>query len=465
MQRVSQRTIEAMQRAAYEEAQKEVAAQRQQKRQLDNQRQVSIKPVELRGNNLAVQELTDPEVVLCGAAGTGKTLAILHKINTLCWQHPGARVLIVRKVLNDLRETTLVTFERDVLGYENPICAGVRRENRKVYHYLNGSIVVIAGMDRPGSILSGEYDLIYPAEAAQFTLTDWEFFLQRSRGTALPYQQVLGDTNPDRADHWLKKRADAGITKLLNTFHEDNPAFWNEGQWTERGQKYMLRLDRMTGVRKLRYREGKWANTEGAVYDEFNEAIHVIDSFPIPPEWRRWRSIDFGFRNPFVCQWWAQSPDNILYLYREIYKTNRIVQDHAGDIKRLSEGERIYRTAADHDAEDRATLHREGIQTVAAKKAISSGIQRVQARLRVQADGKPSIYFFRDALVERDELLEEAGKPMSTLEEIGGYIWNDPKQKDVPIDQDNHGMDAMRYAVAAVDTPHEAKSHEENPFY
>src|SRR5574341_380357 len=77
--------------------------------------------LELRGNNLAIQTMTDPEILLCGAAGTGKTLAILIKIHRAMWRYPGARALIVRKVRSDLAQTTLVTFERDVLGVDNPI--------------------------------------------------------------------------------------------------------------------------------------------------------------------------------------------------------------------------------------------------------------------------------------------------------------------------------------------------------
>ncbi len=46
------------------------------------------------------------------------------------------------------------------LATDNPICAGVQRESRHSYKYPNGSEVVVGGMDRPGKILSAEYDLI-----------------------------------------------------------------------------------------------------------------------------------------------------------------------------------------------------------------------------------------------------------------------------------------------------------------
>jgi phage terminase large subunit len=94
---------------------------------------------------LAIQE--NEEVLLCGAAGTGKTLRILYFINDVLWNYPGARVLIVRKVRADLAQSTLVTYERDVMGLDNPIVNTVQRESRKSYKYPNGSEIVVGGMD------------------------------------------------------------------------------------------------------------------------------------------------------------------------------------------------------------------------------------------------------------------------------------------------------------------------------
>ena len=420
---------------------------------------------ELRGNNLAVQTMTDEEILLVGAAGTGKTLAVLKKLNDIAWAYPGARIGIIRKVRADLAQTTLVTFERDILGLNNPICKGVLRENRMSYRYPNGSEIVVGGMDRPGKVLSGEYHVFYVAEAVEITENDWEFLLMRlGRDGLVPFAQLIADTNPSHPNHWLKLRCDSGQCKLLNTFHHDNPAYWDAaaGEWTERGRKYVLgKLGRLTSVRRARFLEGRWVVADGSVYEEFADHTHVIDPFPIPAHWRRFRSIDFGYTNPFVCQWWAMDGDGRMYLYREIYRTQRTVADHAQQILQLSAGENIEFTVADHDAEDRATLQRVGINTIAAKKAISTGIQKVQERLRTAGDGKPRLFILRGALHELDTELvdpdspERHPVPISTLEEFPAYVW--PKgddgrtKKETPVDANNHGMDAMRYMIMAVD--------------
>ena len=73
------------------------------------------------GDNAKAYNSREPEVLLAGAAGTGKSLAWLVKILTLCDKYPGARVLIVRKTRESLTESTLVTWERDVLGPQHPV--------------------------------------------------------------------------------------------------------------------------------------------------------------------------------------------------------------------------------------------------------------------------------------------------------------------------------------------------------
>lgn len=410
------------------------------------------------GSNLELQDATDTEVVMSGAAGTGKSRAALEKIHACALKYPGMRALFVRKTRASLSESALFTFEKFVLGDKHPVLENApQRRNRTVYHYPNGSEIVVGGMDRSSRIMSTEYDLIYPQEAIELSEEDYESLTTRLRNGVMPYQQILSDTNPSYPHHWLKKRCDRAQARMIFCQHEDNPRLYNPftKEWTPEGLAYLAKLDALTGARKERLRYGKWVQAEGAVYSQFDERIHVIDRFDIPANWKRYRSIDFGFSNPFVCQWWAEDPDGRLYLYREIYMTRRIVSDHAAQINQLSESETIEYTVSDHDAEDRATLERCGIYTLAADKEISPGIQTAQERLRVLEDGKPRVFFFRDALVERDSALDENKKPVCTLDEFPAYVWpkdvDGKSNKEKPVDMDNHGMDSYRYMCMAVD--------------
>lgn len=412
-----------------------------------------------RGAMAELWQTTADEFILSGPAGTGKSRGCLEFVHYCALTYPRLRVLIVRKTRVSLTESGLVTFERFVLGEDHPICSSVQRANRSLYTYPNGSEIVVGGIDRPARIMSTEFDLIYVQEAVELSVEDYESLLtrlDRSGVSVLPRSLLIGDCNPDRPDHWLKQRADAGKCVMRATRHEDNPVLFDDtGKITERGARYIARLDSLTGVRYLRLRLGQWVQAEGAVYEAWNDALHVVEHFDVPAEWRRIRAIDFGYTNPFVCQWWAIDPDGRMYLYRELYMSKRIVAEHARQIVALSEGERIEATVADHDAEDRATLAAAGIHTIPAKKSIRQGIDAVQQRLAAGYDGRARLMILRDTLIERDEELAEAGKPLMTMQEVGGYVWakgvDGKPLKETPVDVDNHGLDALRYAVMYVD--------------
>lgn len=395
------------------------------------------------------------EVVISGPAGTGKSRVCLEKLNYLCETYPGLRCLMVRKTRRSLTESGMVTLEQKVLLPSQRV---VWNSTTQQYRYPNGSIIAVGGLDKPGKVMSSEWDIIYPQEATELTEHDWEALTTRLRNGKGPYHQLIGDCNPDAPTHWLLRRAQAGKLLLLESRHEDNPTVTPE---------YLAMLDNLTGVRYLRLRLGIWAAAEGIVYDMWNRNVHLVSGaelgWPIsgpdrrylpPPTWPRYLSVDFGYTNPFVAQWWAQDPDGRLYRYREIYMTRRLVEDHAADIKRLHGAEPLpYAIICDpEDAEGRATITRvTGWSTYPANKTLAMGIQAVSARLRLAGDSKPRLYFVCDALVERDAALVEAKKPTCTEEEMEGYVWNlasGRSKGEEPVDRDNHGLDAARYAVA-----------------
>jgi len=428
------------------------------------------------GAGLSLWKCKDPEVIISGPAETGKTRTALEKLDGLMWRYPGAQAIIVRKTYKSLKTSVLITFERKVLGAWDPTANDgegsfdqrktpvqkIGGEHVEGYIYPNGSRIYLGGMDVPDKVLSSEWDVVYINQAEELTLNDWEIITTRTTGRAgnMPYAQVMADCNPGAPTHWIRDRAAKGRLTFFESRHEDNPTLYDPitHAITEQGKRSLSVLDNLTGVRYLRLRKGKWAAAEGAVYEEFDRAVHIINSFPIPDDWVRFRAIDFGYTNPFVCQWWAMDPDGRLYLYREIYKTRTLVEDHARQINQLSQNERIHATIADHDAEDRATLERYGIPTIAAMKAVSLGIQAVQTRLRKAGDGKPRIFIMAGALVEADPSLIADKKPTCTEQELESYIWTPSKDgkpnKEAPLKENDHGMDPMRYLVAYVDEIH-----------
>lgn len=420
------------------------------------QRERTILSYSPRGASRELFTLRDSELLISGPAGTGKSRSCLEKLHLCASKYAGMSALMARKTLVSLTSTTLVTYTKRVLHpLDGVTFFGGSAQEPPHYRYPNGSRIVVGGMDKPSKIMSSDYDLIYIPEATELVEDDWESCTTRLRNWVMPFQQLLGDCNPGPPHHWLKKRADAGVITMKESRHEDNPELFDEaGNLTDRGADYIGKLDRLTGVRLLRLRKGIWAAAEGMVYaDAWDPALHLIDRRDLPREWPRYWVVDFGYTNPFCWQQWAEDPDGRLYREREIYMTQRLVEDHCKDILAVTKNDPKPRAViCDHDAEDRATFERHaGLRTTAAHKAVSPGIQATASRLKASGDGRPRLFFLRDSLVERDESLTDRGLPTCTEEEIEGYVWDTRagrKKGEEPLKEHDHGMDCTRYMVA-----------------
>lgn len=413
-----------------------------------------------RGAARALFSMRDPEVLLSGPAGTGKSRAILEKMHVIAHRYPRARLLMLRKTRRSLSESGMVTYWQKLMPELDGV---VWKPSMQQYQYPNGSILAVGGLDRPSKILSSEWDVIYAQEATELREEDWEACTMRLRNGIVPYQQMLADCNPDAPTHWLKQRAARGATLMLESRHEDNPVLFDaNGEMTTEGRRYLGVLEQLTGVRLARYRYGIWAAAEGTVYeDSWDAARNVVDDFPIPTEWPRYLAIDFGYTNPFVCLWAAQDPDGRLYIYRQIYQTKTLVEDQARAIRRLSRwgqsgGDPLPRAIiCDHDAEGRATLERHlGLISRPANKQVSAGIQAVAARLRPAGDGQPRLLILRGSLVARDPDLAARKLPTCLQDEPESYVW-DMRQGmargEQPVKEHDHALDAVRYLVAHFD--------------
>lgn len=441
--------------------------------------EIRIPAPELRGAALDLMHCRDLEACLDGPAGSGKTVAALYKVHLLLTHFPGAKALVARKSNTALSGSAMATYREMIDPREGVHYFGGNRVRPAAFEYPNGSLLLVNGLDRPEKVRSWEFDIAYINEATECKVEDIEFVRSRLRHGKLPYHQLILDCNPDAPTHWLNQRMNAGITTRLLSRHQDNPRYWStlDTNWTQEGHDYIYGvLAGLTGVRHARYALGMWAAAEGTVYeDSWDRARNVVEPVTIPREWPRYLAIDFGYSNPFVCLWGALDPDGRIIIYRQLYRTKKIVEDHARDIAiasgwyhLLPEKHEKYKKSpadwadplpreviADHDAEDRATLERHlRMMTTPAKKTISDGIQAVASRLRPAGDGKPRIKIFQDSLWNRDEDLAKSKKPVCLEDEMEVYVWGksaDGSSKEVPVDADNHAQDALRYLTARFD--------------
>lgn len=423
----------------------------------------------------------DRSLLLEGPANTGKSYGGLWKMHLAAIKYPGMHGLLLRKTQVSLKASTLVTYRERVLGPNTPVKFWAARGDEAAhYAYPNGSKVYIGGMDNWTKVMSTEYDLVLWDEATDGEEGEMEALLTRLRYQKMPYQQLMLCCNPQAPSHWLNQRANAGRIRRIYSRHEDNPTVTAD---------YLEMLRALTGVRRQRLYEGVWAAADGMVYeDAWDPATHVLPRATycvgratpqaqadlygdcgIDPTWPRYLGIDWGYRNPAALLWFARLPDGELLLYRELYITMTLVEDLARiALKlmgwRLSDGGALTPSRsdadplpreiiADHDAEDRATFERHfGLAVYPADKgkdSISDGIQAVIKRLQDKR-----LLILADSSARRDPLLEQAKRPCGVTEEFESYVWDTRAgraPKELPIDDHNHALDALRYVVRYFD--------------
>ncbi len=412
------------------------------------------------------------EILLAGPAGTGKSLACLHKVHLVLSKYPNARGLMARKTRTSMTNSCLATYQNLVL---KPIDKVHFHKQDQQFNYPNGSVLAVMGLDDPERVKSTEFDIAFIQEATECTENDIEITTTRLRNWKVPYQQLIMDCNPDKPSHWLKKRCDKGQSEMLLSLHRDNPKLWHGyengvwyEEWTPQGDSYIAKLQRLSGARRARLYAGQWVAAEGVVYEDWDAQVHMISRHEMPEHWDEWPhywAIDWGYIHPFVWQDWVENPETgTLYLNRQIYRTKYLVEDASKDIMALCMAEKLPVPQAiicDHDAGDRAVLEKHtGLLTLPAYKIIQPGIQAVKKRLK--HDWGPygtGIRILRDSLVDVDQDLQEEGKPTKTEDEFDGYVWDEKHNKDanskrdeLPVDKDNHGVDPTRYIVAFIDS-------------
>lgn len=403
----------------------------------------SVKPRVYRPYGSAKQllECRDREVMFSGPANTGKTRALLEKANAVALKYPGANILALRRTRISMAESVLRTYERDVIPGLGVVFGLIDRRYRHEYRYPNGSRIVVGGLDKVESYLSSEWDLILVFEAIEITVHDWETLMSRQgRGSGvMPYTQIIGDTNPGSQGHWIYQRWLAGQLTIIWGSHKDNPTVTTA---------YLEDLQRLSGARYRRLYLGEWVGSEGLVYSEFDPSRHVVTE--MPEGWRSWRkfcAIDFGFTNPFVCLWFAVGPDEVYYVYRELRRVQTSIIDLAQQVRTYNDEDGVTQVYADPaQAQERDLMIQAGVYTDPAPKDVLPGIEHVQSLLKTDR-----LYLLNGASVKDDPLLVERRAPLTTIEELGSYMWEEAKgdrqAKEQPHKRDDHGPDALRYGL------------------
>ena len=424
------------------------------------------------------------EQIAAGPAETAKSIHLAMKLHAFASHYPGMHIAIVRAAMEDLKNTFCVTFEDKVLGQDcydkNSFVYKFGGKDGRSYYYRNGTEIVLVGLDRnPGKVLGAEFDIIYCMQVEQLNYDDYQQLVQRANGRSgnlkdedgTPYGMVMGCCNPGPDDHWLLDRrknfgkktlreiderseSDRKALDWFDTVLTDNPKVFRLGVYTTYGKTVLAQNEMLTGIKYQRLVLGLWVGHEGLVYDIPREK-YIIKRGNLPDltgqDWVHVRGVDYGWHR-FVCLWGAYSKEqNLLIIYKEYRWAERIVEDHAEMIKEYTD-EFIEWSVSDHDAEDRETMHKAGIQTRNAKKERRPGIDLVHQKL---SHGNIKVYEgLQDGMPHCPVIRGNREVPNSIFNEFQRYRYKpkekrtgrNPKEDDLPLKEGvDDAADVLRY--------------------
>ncbi len=360
----------------------------------------------------------------------------------------------------------------NVFGWVVSPTAQVQRDvaQKKVLHYLRpdwiADIVMTSG--RKDSPQTGVIDQIVVKNVFGGTsvigFKSFDQGREKFQGSSLDF--VWFDEEPPKEIYEeclmrvIDKRGDIfgtmtplkGLTFLYEEIYlnrKNNPEIWYEFmEWADNpylSPKEIKLMESTLDESTLQSRKlGRFCTREGLVYPEFDERVHVVQPFPVPPEWQDNISIDPGLKNPLSAHWYAVDYDENVYVIAEHYAAGKDIDYHAQAIHAMSEslgwkrdGKGRVSALIDSAAQQRTLASQKSVAELfyerdilanpRVEKDLFSGISRVKSYLN-RGNGLPHLYIFSCC--------------PNLIREIKSYFWG---SGDAPVKRDDHAMDELRY--------------------
>lgn len=271
-----------------------------------------------------------------GSRGGGKSIAVQTKAKTMCLEHSGIRILILRRTYRDITLNHIEPLVADTLGVAK------YRDKDKTLTFFNGSVIMFGYCDCDADVeqYQGiEYDLIFIDEATQFREIWFTKIRASLRGVNHFPKRMYLTCNPGGVGHdWVKRlfidkvyESDENPDDYLfiRSTVDDNPYLLNADP------EYVKMLDTLPDGLRQAWRYGDWDYISGQYFKEFSRDIHVVSPFVIPSWWRRYRAFDYGL-DMLACLWAAVDDSGNVYIYKEFCKPDLIVSDAAQAISDMT---------------------------------------------------------------------------------------------------------------------------------
>ncbi|MFJ9816171.1 PBSX family phage terminase large subunit [Streptomyces sp. NPDC101151] len=375
-----------------------------------------------------------------GSVRSGKTIASLVCFLFLVRRAPATGlIVIVGRSLQTIERNCLDVLQDPTLFGD--LAAEVRHTRGATTAVILGRVVHLVGAAdaRAEGRLRGMTAAL--AYADEITLLPAPFFRQLLARLSVPGAKLIGTTNPDSPRHWLRTDyLDRAGELDLADFHfklADNPSL---------SAAYVAALAaEFTGLWRRRMILGEWVVAEGAIYDSYDEAQHVVDE--LPPMRRYWVGIDYGTSNPFSALLLGAGDDDRLYVVSEWRHEARTTRRQMTDAA-------YSRAVRDWLAEQRVEPEWTFVDPSAASYSTqlwADGHPGVARAVNDVLDGIRSVSVALDS-----GLLRIHRSCAGLLAELPNYVWSEEaaaRGEDRPVKQDDHSVDALRYVLHS--TAHE----------
>ena len=371
-------------------------------------------------------------------------------------QYPEANTLVVRKVFRTLKDSCFTELKGVQAFWE------IKESPLEMTYKPTGQKIYFRGLDDPLKVTSitvehGYLCWAWIEEAYEImNESDFDMLDESIRGAIPPetglFKQITLTFNPWNEKHWIRKRF---FGEVIGKDGQGNPTYRFHDSWiSPDGEIYATTtnylcnewldaadlkvFETMRENNPRRYKVaglGGWGIVDGLIFEKWREEAFDWQKISAQAGIQSAFGLDFGYTNDptaLFCGLVDQANRKI-YVFDELYEkalTNRRICEkvtHMGYGK-----ERIKADCAEPKSIDE--LREEGLPHISAarkgKDSVNNGIQYIQ-----------------------DYEIVVHPRCVNFITEISNYTWAEDKfgaKINVPIDDFNHLMDAMRYALEDV---------------
>lgn len=370
------------------------------------------------------------------ASKKSKTSALWFIVNLM--KYSAANLLVVRATYNTLRNSCFTELKWAIARLGVQQYWQINLSPLEMTYLPTGQKIYFRGLDDPLKVTSITVDVgvlcwLWIEEAYEIDSEESFDTLDESIRGQVPdglFKQITLTFNPWNEHHWLKKR-------FFDAPDSDTLAKTTNYLCNEFLDAADLRVfERMKRDNPRRYQVaglGNWGMVDGLVYENFREAEFELSD--LPDTARSFFGLDFGYTNDPTAFWvgMVDEKSKKIWVFDEMYE-------------RGMSNERIA---------ERITEMGYAKEVITADSAEPKSIDRLRTlglrRVRAAQKGKDSILNGIDRIQDYELIVHPRCK--NFIVEIYNYTWAKDKfgrTINKPIDDFNHLMDAMRYALESL---------------